>query len=655
MVEVSPVKFDAPFWLWGLFLVPLVYFSVVFDEQKRKAQFSRFVNKKLWAFICPEMDPKHRVRKARYWLIAFSFLLLALARPQFGTHEETIQVSGLDIMLALDVSNSMSVEDVVPSRLQEAKHLVRSIVTQLDGDRVGVVAFAASSYVSCPLTTDLSYVLDRVQILGPNMIQNQGTDIGLGLETAYKSIERGAEDTDPAHPNLAPAHVVILISDGEDQENEALRAAAKFKGSSVKLYIFGVGTEKGGPIPIKEENGSSQGYKKDRAGHSVVSTFRPDFLMKVAAAAGGKYWNVTTSEVEVQELLQDLGAMNRADYAERKFLVYEDRFQIPLAIAILLLLFELSVPARKMVVVLLGFFAFLTPSLSMAAEGESLLKNPAPLDAYLQNKKGMEAYQAGKIDDAQKSFGAAQARDPSRPELEFNQGAVQMQKGEIDQAIDAFKSSARSAFDKKDEALVGKSLYNLGNAFAKKGEIREAVQSYLGAIHSAQEAKNPSLENEARKNLQLLVQEVKKQKQKQEEQKKEQEKQKNQPDQGNQKDQPQPDKKDSDKQGGAKDKESKDAEKKKDKPGEKQDPQAKPESKPENKENKSDESKQSPTSQSKESKEGQNGERKKKFDSQKMTPEDADRVMSELTTRERELQERLQTQHAKSQNNSKDW
>src|SRR4051794_7933293 len=120
MVEVSAMKFENPFWLWGLILIPFIYYLFVMDERRRKDQFSRFVSQKLWAFIAPEMDPHHRSRKARYWLAAFGFLLLTLARPQFGTHEETVQVSGFDVMVALDVSNSMNVEDVVPSRLQEA-------------------------------------------------------------------------------------------------------------------------------------------------------------------------------------------------------------------------------------------------------------------------------------------------------------------------------------------------------------------------------------------------------------------------------------------------------------------------------------------------------------------------------------------------------
>jgi Ca-activated chloride channel family protein len=624
MVEVASMKFLAPQWLWGLLVVPVIFVWILFDEKRRQEQFARFVDRKLWSWIAPEMDPAQRVRKAKFLLAACFFILIALARPQFGTHEETVQVSGLDIMLVLDVSNSMEVEDVVPSRLKKAKHFIHSLVNRLNGDRVGIVAFAGSAYLACPLTTDLTYLWDTVQILSPKSIQSQGTDISVGLETALKGLDRGAEETGKrSEAGAQPSRVIILISDGEEQQDHAFKLAEEIKKGGASLYVVGVGTPEGGPIPVRDENGGGTTFKRDRNGQPIVSRFKPDELMKVAHAGGGKYFSVTDSEGEIETLLRDLGALNRTDYAERRYLVYEERFQIPLAIAIVLLFFEISIPARKILVLLILFW-------SPWVRAESSFKNPASLDAYLENRNGIKAYQEGKLDEAQKSFGAAQARDPKRPELEYNQGIVSLDRGEVDQAIHEFKSSAQSAFDKNDQDLLGKSLYNLGNAYTKKGDVKGAVQSYARAINSAIQSKNTDLEAKARKNMQLALQEIKQQQQ-QKQQQEQQQKEKQQKDQQQQKDQNQTDKQQQNQQQQKQEKQQGQKEESDSTQGQKQ----KDDKKFDN--------------------EYQKGSKKRQFKSEKMAPEDAERVMTELKSRERELQEKLNRQNGKYQANPKDW
>ena len=332
------MKFYAPHWLWGLLFLPVLFALLFWDEKKRKQSFSLFAEKKLWPLIAPELAPQARLKKGFLILSALGLCLVALSRPQVGTHEETVHVSGLDILVVLDVSNSMDAQDVVPSRLEKAKHLVRSLAQRLEGDRMGLVAFASSAYVACPLTTDLDYFLETLQMMGPRLIQNQGTDVGTGLTTAFKAMERGAEE-EPTHANEVPSHVIILISDGEDHEEQAIQAASILKDKGTRLFVLGVGTEKGGPIPLRDENGVSRGFKKGGAGQPILSSFHPDFLKKVAATAGGKYWDVTPGESEVQSLYQELAGLNRGDYAERKFIVYEERYQIPLFLAFLILVF----------------------------------------------------------------------------------------------------------------------------------------------------------------------------------------------------------------------------------------------------------------------------------------------------------------------------
>ncbi len=599
-MEDDSLKFLSPIWLWGLLLIPIFYFLIFRDEQRKQSQFESFAQRGLWPLISPELDFSCRLKKARIWLLAWSFLLLALAQPMYGSHEDTVQVAGLDVVINLDVSNSMLAEDVVPSRLQKAKHLIRSLLSGLEGDRVGLVAFAASTYVACPLTTDLSYVWDTVETLNPKMIQNQGTDLGAGIETALKAIERGSQERVSASPNIASSNIVILITDGEDLEGHAMDLASQIRESGVRLYILGVGTQKGAPIPIQNEAGNTVGFKRDEAGKVVMSEFHPDSLAQLAKASGGKYWDVTDGEGEVEEILREAGALNRSDYTERRYRVYDERFQIPLFFAIILFLIEISMPARKILALLVLMFGFLGNHEVLAADP---FKKPAPLDAYLENKKGIQAFQEGRMEDAQKSFGEAQARDPSLPELEFNQGLVQLQQGESDHAVESFQNSARFAESRGNQDLIAKSKYNLGQAFLKKGDVKNSIQSYAEAIEAAQKSKNLKLELEARKNLQLSIQEIKKQEKKQQEEKKEEEK--------------------------------------------KQEPK---------KENQSQSDQKSQKGQKNQNEEKMfQKPQQGKFKSQKMTQDDVDRVMSELTGKEKQLQEKLQVHHGKNQNNPKDW
>jgi Ca-activated chloride channel family protein len=458
--------------------------------------------------------------------LALFFGLLALARPQWGTHEEVVKVSGLDIMVALDVSNSMETEDMAPSRLKKAKHVVRSVLERLRGDRAGAVAFAGSSYLACPLTTDLEYVGETLDHLGPRSILNQGTDIGIGLETALKALERGAEEGVAGEGAKTSSQVILLISDGEDHQEGASEIARKLRASGIKLFVLGIGTEKGGPIPSRDEHGNLHGYKKNRKGEAVLSSFRPNALMKITADDGGKYWTITAGETETEEVLHEMKALNRTDFSERRYVVYEDRFQYPLALAVLLLFLELAVPLRlpagKRKEALSAILSLL---LTGCGEG-GLDRLAMPFKWYSDTRKGVEEYKEGRIEDAKKTFGSVQARNPDSPELRYNQSLVQNHEGEAENAMKGFGEAAKAA-ERADPGLAAKSYYNLGNVLAKKSEMKGAVEAYLSAIEAARRAKDDGLERDARKNLELLLQQIQKQnqqKQQEEQQQKEDQK-----------------------------------------------------------------------------------------------------------------------------------
>lgn len=422
------MKFVHPGWFWVALLLPVLFSVLLWDEKQRKVRFSRFAAESTWKALAPEIDFGARIRKAVFWTLAAAFAVVAMARPQWGTHEETVKVSGLDVMFVLDLSHSMEVEDAIPSRLMKAKHLIKSMVDRLGGDRVGLVTFGASAAVSCPLTTDANYMLGVLQLMNPSMVATQGTDLGLGLETARRAMDRGGEEAAPeAGPQMS--HAIVLLSDGEDWEDAAIDEAKKIKETGDKLYIFGIGSQKGGPIPVRDETGSLVTYKKDHHGQPILSTFKPDTLKQIASAGGGHYWNASDNEAEVDEWIQDMAGMNRGEFGERKYLVFEDRFQYPLAIAVFLFFVEMAIPARKILVLLLLLSVSGLSARSAHAE---------PLDAYMENEKGIKDFQAGKVDDAKKEFGSAQAVLPDAPELLFNEGVVQLQQGDADSATQSF-------------------------------------------------------------------------------------------------------------------------------------------------------------------------------------------------------------------------
>lgn len=590
------MKFAAAGWLWFLLLIPVGYFIAFLSDRARQQRLASLIDRSLWSAMIPELDLSSRLRKARFWWGAALFGVIALARPQWGIHEEVTHVAGLDIMVVLDISNSMDVEDILPSRLNKAKHLVHRFVDGLHGDRVGVVPFAGTSYVACPLTTDLEYALETIDVLTPQAIVNQGTDIGKGLEVALGSLSRGAEEGAAVGSEKVVSQAILLISDGEDHEEQAIELAKKVRSAGINLFIIGVGTEKGGPIPIRDSSGNLHGYKRDPNNQGVVSTFKPNELMEMASVGGGRYWNASLSESEVDEIHRELGGLNRTDYAERRQITHEERYQWPLAIALVFFLLELALPLRKMNLRInrasVGMVAVLVLASQIGCIGSA--------DHYQENEKGIEAYNAGRMDEAKQHFSSVQAKNPSAPELFYNQGLVQEKEGDVDGAIRSFSEAAKGIKKDQPVELDGRAFFNLGATYAKKGDLPNAVRSYLGAIEAAQRNHDTALEQDTRKNLELLVTQLQQQ---QKEQQQEQEKQEEKDGENEEKD-----------QNGQKKKQSGQTKKYKDL-----------------------------------------SRQPRKFQSQKLTNDAAERVMAELKSRERDLQGRSRKQGPKAEGNRRDW
>jgi len=631
------VRFESPQHLWALLAVVALGAGALFLQTRAEDQFRKFAQKKLWKWIAPEYSATHSRRKIWIWIFSLVFFVLAWARPQWGMREEKIKLAGLDVVVVLDVSLSMEVEDVSPSRLSKSKHFIRGILEGLKGDRVGLMAFAGSASMASPLTNDMSYVAESLELLSPRFAGLQGTNIALGLEGALRVLDRGTQPVPQGMMDPSGSRAIVLISDGEEHEPEAAALAKRIKEAGIKLYVFGVGTSKGGPIPIRDPEGRLISYKKDSSGKTVTSSFKPDALTSIALSGGGTYWNMSDTESEAQEMLKDLGALERGNYAEKTFLIYHERYQIPLAIALFLLMIEMSLAGYRTVrsaAMGLVVFFWLSPVSAQASVIDGVT-------TYQKNNEGVSAFEKGDLDEAAKKFGEAQALQPEKSELRFNEATTRAKKGDLEGGIQNLQSAAQEAIKNNQGSLAAKSLFNLGVALGQKGDRNSAIQAYLSSLNEAQKTKDDALIEDIRKNIELLVrqdEEKKKQKQKSDQQDKNQSS--NQDKDQNQ-EQQQDQQKDQDQN---KDQQAK-SEKDKDKDKDKQDQSG---------ENEKEEKKQS---NNKDVQDPEKSRQKYQFNSKKLSKEDAEQVMAELGSKEKDLRDRMNRTSNRGQprREQKDW
>lgn len=603
------IFFLYPKWLLALAAIPLLYIGGRLLLAHRRKRFTVFAEEPVWGKIAPDLDWNLPKKKLLFWSLAVFFLIAALARPQWGESEEVMKTTGLDIMLVVDVSTSMQAEDVVPSRMKKAQHFMRRFLERAQGDRVGLVAFAGNSTLLSPLTTDLDYVAETVGSLSTDSVTAQGTDIGSGLETALKALDRGAEDTSGKETQAPVSRSIVVISDGEDNEDRINEMVANLKKENLKVFVFGVGTEKGGQIPIRDPDGQTVGYKRDRSGKAVISQFNPKSLSKLAADADGKFWRITPSENELDDLMSELGSLARGEFAEKRVTIRKERFQWPLGLAILFLFIELGLPSRKKLALAKAAAIVLAFGVSDGRADD--------FRAYGENEKAVKAFEEDKIAEAKEHFSNAQVESPKSPELRFNQGAIHLKEEKYHEASTVYGEAADAARLNQRPEIAAAALYNQGISRTAKKDLEGAVESYLAALEENAHQPNPELEAKIRKNLELLFSAKQSQ----------------------------------GKGGDSKDKDGKDSDPK-DKSDEgksgKNSADGDPDKKKDGQDGDKDKEKEKPSKY-------QESNGKREFKSQKLSKEDADRVMSELSRREKDLQEKMKRMKGRPQPLEKDW
>ncbi len=333
------MRFGSPENLILLILVVLLGIFYLWVISRKKKLLARFGDLFLVMKNAPQISFARQGGKAALLLVGVLFLVLTLSQLQCGTHMEMMKREGIDIIIAIDVSNSMLAEDMKPSRISKARQEVRGIIDRLKGDRIGLVAFAGEAFVQCPLTLDYSAAQIFLDIIDVGLVPKQGTAIGDAIRVADGAFEK----QEKKHK------VLLLLTDGEDHNSDPLGAADEAREEGVKIYTIGIGSSAGEPIPITDRTGAKVGYKKDQNGEVVITKADEVTLQKIALTTGGKYYHSTAGEMELDKVYDEISKMEKKELEGRLLMQYEDRFQYPLILAIFLIVIEFFVSEKKKV------------------------------------------------------------------------------------------------------------------------------------------------------------------------------------------------------------------------------------------------------------------------------------------------------------------
>lgn len=319
-------------------LLVLVVFAIaywLFRVWLKKARL-RFGEPEVVSKLMPEYSASKPTLKFIVVILAGLFLIVGIIDPQIGSKLEKVKREGIDLYLVLDVSNSMLAEDIKPNRLERSKLAISSLIDKLQGDRVGIIIFAGNAYKQLPLTTDYSAAKLFLSAVDTKIVPTQGTAIGEAIEMATVSF--GETDHNKA---------IIIITDGENHEDDAIGAAKTANDLGISVFTIGMGLPEGAPIPLYNSYGTQTGFKKDKKNTTVITKLNEDMLRQIAAAGGGAYARANNASTGLKRIFEDISDIDKKEIETRQFTDYEDRFQIFLAIAILLLIIELLIADRK--------------------------------------------------------------------------------------------------------------------------------------------------------------------------------------------------------------------------------------------------------------------------------------------------------------------
>jgi len=464
------MKFARIEMLFLIWVIPVLLMAYVYGIKRRNKILSGFSSEKGLSVIAPEVGHRRRKIKAGLLLCGLIFLVFSLTGPRYGFRWQEIERKGIDIIIAIDCSRSMMAQDVKPTRLDRAKREIYDLLHMLQGDRAGLVSFAGTAFLQCPLTLDYDTFYLFLDALSPDFMPVGGTDISAALKTAIS----GFSEKDNSEK------AIILITDGESTGENPLKAAESAAKAGIKLFCIGVGKEDGAPVPDK-----SGGLRKNKAGKIIITKIDENMLKKISVLTGGSYVRSVAGDMDLEAIyLQEIrGKMEASTLSSGRKQIWEDRYQWFLAVAFIFFAVELFLSSKKaktnVLVVLCMVFTCVLPAQAAGV--------------YKSMQAGLEAYKNGEYETALKNFIDAQLEEPDRPEIYYNIGNAYYKLGNYEEAAKNYSQ----VFISKDNKIKSKALYNAGNSNFRMNQFKEAVSHYEDALKI-----NPD-DMEAKKNLEF--------------------------------------------------------------------------------------------------------------------------------------------------------
>ncbi|HZR04524.1 MAG TPA: VWA domain-containing protein [Candidatus Udaeobacter sp.] len=512
------MSFGAPQWLWGLLLIPLLVALFIHSERRGLKRLQEFVSARLLPQLAGTVNRPRRIFRFALQLLGLALAMISLAQPRWGYTFQDVKRKGIDLLIAVDTSRSMLSNDVQPNRLDRVKLAIQDLISQLQGDRVGLIAFAGRAFLQAPLTIDYDAVVEALNDLDTKTIPEGGTNISSAITLATQSFGKSAMGN----------RALVIFTDGEELSGDALKTAKEAADAGVRIFTVGVGTPQGSLIPVTGEDGQTS-FVKDPSGQVVKSKLDDKRLREIAQATGGFYLHLENGPRTMQQIQNEgLAKMQAAEMDVRLSRRPIERYEWPLGAALIALALSILIPERKRA----RQKAYATAPARKAAP--DLTGAPARTAAVVillvmflsssvfASAPGLDAYRGGKFEDAYSQFQQTLKTHPqSRAEdkLQFDSGAAAYKLKDYSKAMESFSQALLS----RDIGLQSKGHYNLGNTLYQRGEAQKSddkkLSDWTNALdHYEQTLKLDPQNKEAKDNYEYVKKKIEELKNKQQQQ-----------------------------------------------------------------------------------------------------------------------------------------
>ena len=489
-------RFEDPIYLWLLVLIPILALIRFISYRNQKKRLRKFGEPALLKELMPDVS---RFRPSvKFWILqgALALLVLMLARPQMGTKISQEKRVGIETIICMDISNSMLAEDIVPSRLDRSKMMIENLVDHFSNDKIGLIVFAGDAFVQLPITSDYVSAKMFLSSIDPSMIATQGTDIGRAIDMATHSFT----------PEEGIGRAIIVITDGENHEGGAVEAASAAKDAGMRVYVLGVGSSKGSPIPIP----GTDDYMKDNTGNTVMSALNEQMCKELAQAGGGAYIHVENNSAAQDQLDNELDKLSKKETTATLYSEFDEQFQAFGLLALLLLVLEICVLDRRNPLLKnISLFG----KKKRAAAMLCLLLVAASASAQMTDRQyirqGNKQFRSGDYANAEVSYRKAIEKNAKNPQAAFNLGNALMAQKKDSAAVEQFEGAARLETNPLRKAQA---YHNMGVICQTHKMYGEAIEAYKNALRL-----NPK-DDETRYNLVLCKHQKQKQDQQQQNQ-----------------------------------------------------------------------------------------------------------------------------------------